>query len=662
MATAITRLRYPSYRGKESEDPDSFVEEFNQTASANREAQDDDKLRIFPALLKGRGSHWVVALALAEKTTWTAPRKAFLSEFRSLGFNKQVYNRLATLEKKKKESLRTYTQRFRDLVNRLTNKPDDEQAVEWYIGGLPTDLAFQCQLGPQSTIAEVIATAKKYETARRSARVKKHKSRKASYSSSEEEETSTSESSSSESDRSSSRRSKPSARRKKKNAKRRDSSEESSSSEEERRPSSSSKRKSKTDKGSMDALMREMADLKVQLASVKDKRKSPAAPRHNLWCSNCHVTGHTKDDCRLSKGAGSQVNWIEEGKSPEDSYYAEGADGQVYHINLSSSSGPRFSAPRAHFTALSETYSSRPKVNFVDTASTSGTKNEVHVQLAYWDGTKKEEQSLHSNEGLATQVRFDPRVMDIPSNEDLWPSDSAWNSFGVSTRSKKPSAKEESKSKNKKEKGKKVREKPVVESDSDSDTPPMTPVKYKDDISNVVRTALEEAQDTVNPSEQTPVEVLSVPTLPSSLSATPRVLDSKVSVPISTNLDYDFVEDLARPPARISMLQLLVTCPYKIRELSAWSRGRKKVRQGLRVRKKKIIKDEKEPSAAAYTIIEEDRGSPEVDIEIRGCLIRKPEDDHGYEVLVGRPWLYGARVIIDWARKQATFPTPGSKD
>ncbi|KAL3689394.1 hypothetical protein R1sor_015703 [Riccia sorocarpa] len=367
MATPITRLRYPSYRGKKRKSLDSCL-------STGRESYLDS------------------------------------AELRSLRFNKQVYNRLATSEKKK-ESLRTYTQRSRDLVNRLTNKPDDEQAVEWYIGGLPTNLAFQCRLGPQSTIAEVIATTEKYETTRRCARVKKHKSKKASYSSSEEEETSTSESNSSESDRSSSRRSKTSARRKKKETKRRDSSEESSSSEEERKPTSSSKRKSKTDKGSMDALMREMADLK----------------------------------------------------------------------------------------------------------------------LAHWDEKKKEEQGLHSSEDPARQVCFDPRVMDIPSNKDLWPSDSAWNSFGVSTRSKKPSTKEESKVKNKKEKGKKIKEKPVVESESDSDTPPMIPVKYKDDISNVVRTALEGAKDTVNPSEQTPVKVSSVPTLPSSLSFTPRVFDSKVN-------------------------------------------------------------------------------------------------------------------------------------
>ncbi|KAL3676778.1 hypothetical protein R1sor_026726 [Riccia sorocarpa] len=261
-------------RGKESEDPDAFIEEFEQTACANREAHNDDKVRIFPALLKGRGSRWVAALDPADLATWDTLKKAFLAEFRSLSFNKTVYNRLATLERKNKESLRMYTQRFRNLVNRLTNTPDVEQQVEWYVNGLPTDLAFQCRLGPQNTMAEVIATAEKYETARRTAKKKKLKSRRT-VSSSSEDETGTSSSYSSE-EESTTRKHKG-----KKKAKRRSSStEESSSSEEEEKPkqSSSPKHRSKSDKNSMDTLLREMADLKVQRANVKEKRKNPSAP------------------------------------------------------------------------------------------------------------------------------------------------------------------------------------------------------------------------------------------------------------------------------------------------------------------------------------------------------------------------------------------------
>ncbi|KAL3680789.1 hypothetical protein R1sor_023745 [Riccia sorocarpa] len=292
MAAPITRLKYPSYRGKESEDPDAFIEKFEQTARANREAHNDDKLCIFPALLKGRGSRWVAALDPADLATWDTLKKAYLAEFRSLGFNKTVYNRLATLERKRKESLRMYTQRFRNL----------------------------------NTMAEVIATVEKYETARRTAKKKKLKSRRT-LSSSSEDDSGTSSDSSSE-DEETTRRHKG-----KKKAKRKNSSvEDSSSSEEEEKPkrNTSPRRRSKSDKNSMDALLREMADLKVQIASVKEKRKNPSAPRHNLWCSNCHSTGHTKDDCRMGKGSGAQVNWMEESTpSTNESYYAEGADGQT---------------------------------------------------------------------------------------------------------------------------------------------------------------------------------------------------------------------------------------------------------------------------------------------------------------------------------------------
>ncbi|KAL3682838.1 hypothetical protein R1sor_000860 [Riccia sorocarpa] len=322
MAAPITRLRYPSYRGKESEDPDAFIEEFEQTARANREAHNDDKLRIFPALLKGRGSRWVVALDPADLATWNTLKKAYLAEFRSLGFNKTVYNRLATLERKRNESLRMYMQRFRNLVNRLTNTPDTEQQVEWYVNGLPTDLAFQCRLGSQNTMAEVIATAEKYETARRTAKKKKLKSRRTLSSSSEDDSGTLSDSSSEDEETTRRHKSKKKAKRKSSSA------EDSSSSEEEEKPkwNTSPRRRSKSDKNSMDALLREMADLKVQIANVKEKRKNPSAARHNLWCSNCHSTGHTKDDCRMGKGSGTQVNWVEESTpSTDESYYAEGS-------------------------------------------------------------------------------------------------------------------------------------------------------------------------------------------------------------------------------------------------------------------------------------------------------------------------------------------------
>ncbi|KAL2629274.1 hypothetical protein R1flu_013960 [Riccia fluitans] len=118
----------------------------------------------------------------------------------------------------------------------------------------------------------------------------------------------------------------------------------------------------------MDALMREMADLKVQVASVKEKRKNPAAPHQNLWCSNCHSSGHLKDDCRLPKGAGAQVNWVDDSSpAQEETYYAEGADRQVYQIFLGSNAGPQFSVPHYNppefVNARPPPFSRMPNVN-----------------------------------------------------------------------------------------------------------------------------------------------------------------------------------------------------------------------------------------------------------------------------------------------------------
>ncbi|KAL3695235.1 hypothetical protein R1sor_009311 [Riccia sorocarpa] len=182
----------------------------------------------------------------------------------------------------------------------------------------------------------------------------------------------------------------------------------------------------------MDALLREMADLKVQIANVKEKRKNPSAPRHNLWCSNCHSTGHTKDDCRIGKGSGAQVNWVEESTpSTEESYYAEGADGQ----------------------------------------------------LADWETDKK-----LATVDTVSKIRLDPQVITIPSSPEGWPSDSAWDTFGVSTRSKSE-AKSASNREEKKKKGKKL-VKVQSESSSDSDTEPVKLDTYKDNISTLVCEAL----------------------------------------------------------------------------------------------------------------------------------------------------------------------------
>ncbi|KAL3681256.1 hypothetical protein R1sor_024212 [Riccia sorocarpa] len=199
----------------------------------------------------------------------------------------------------------------------------------------------------------------------------------------------------------------------------------------------------------------------------------------------------------------------------------------------------------------------RPKVNFVTTASTSGTKNDVSVQLADWETETKATSS-----DPVSKIRFDPQVITIPSSPEGWPSDSAWDTFGVSTMSKG-----ETKTVSTREEKKKKGKKPVevsVETSSDLDSEPVKRDIYKDDISSIVREALKNQNQV-------------------------------------------------------------------LKQLNAWSRGHKKTTRGMR-RRKKMTKDE---SIAAYAITEEDRGAPEVDIEICGCLIQHVplDSDSGVNIM-----------------------------
>ncbi|KAL2631458.1 hypothetical protein R1flu_016144 [Riccia fluitans] len=216
------------------------------------------------------------------------------------------------------------------------------------------------------------------------------------------------------------------------------------------------------------------------------------------------------------------------------------------------------------------------------------------------------------------KVWFDPHVIDIPSSPEGWPLDSAWNNYRVSTRSKGKTAEKSASPPSKKEKDKK-RVETSSSSESEEETSPLA--IYKDDISNVVRTVLElQGKDLPTPT----TKVTSVE------DERPGKEDAKAEKPVvlSTKLDYDFVRNLSETPAQISMLQLIFHSPDVLKQLNVWSRGQRRISRGVRRQKKKVNNG----SLATYAILEEDRGAPKVDIEIKGCLIQPVPLDSGIGV------------------------------
>lgn len=176
-----------------------------------------------------------------------------------------------------------------------------QQAIDWYVTGLPMEMDTYCRRCRCDTIDEVITSVEAYETSTLNKRPKGRLQDEQKSKSSRQKRRAASSSSSESSASSESSKS-----------------EDSSSSEDEKKHKKGSKKKNRRmaapEKGTtsivskVDALVKDFADLKVHVVGSQNKRKSPTGARPNLWCTNCGRVGHANVECRTYPV--NAVEWV----------------------------------------------------------------------------------------------------------------------------------------------------------------------------------------------------------------------------------------------------------------------------------------------------------------------------------------------------------------
>ncbi|OAE26915.1 hypothetical protein AXG93_694s1010 [Marchantia polymorpha subsp. ruderalis] len=288
-------------RSGDDDDADSYIKLFESVSTTNRETSDDDRLRIFPSLLRKKARSWYNHESTDPNglQTWAQLKEKFLQRFRELGYDSRVLTKLRNLQRERKENLCDYMERFQDLLDRIPKTGagvpfSTLQAVDWYVTGLTQEMETFCRRGKCDTVEDVIASAEAFETSTLNRRgrerresverkVKGGRRKRRGATPSSEEPSSAEGSTSSEK-------------------------EETSSSEEDRKKKKRTATKKKghrrgAERGpgdiasKVETLMKDFADLKVHVVGGQDRRKSPAKLRANLWCTTCGQVGHANTEC-----------------------------------------------------------------------------------------------------------------------------------------------------------------------------------------------------------------------------------------------------------------------------------------------------------------------------------------------------------------------------
>ena len=82
----------PTFYGKNSEDPDTFLFEFDILCRSYNYVQDAHKLKLFPATLKDSALRWFMGLGESSIRSWEAMKDIFLKSYQDYCNTKESHN------------------------------------------------------------------------------------------------------------------------------------------------------------------------------------------------------------------------------------------------------------------------------------------------------------------------------------------------------------------------------------------------------------------------------------------------------------------------------------------------------------------------------------------------------------------------------------------
>jgi hypothetical protein len=108
----------PNFHGMVTEDPETFLFEFDVLCHSYDYSNDAQKLKLFPTTLKDATLCWFMGLGGNTIKTWDEMRKNFLSKYQDYCTNRDLHEEMFKMAQKEDEILEDYVERFHYNVKR----------------------------------------------------------------------------------------------------------------------------------------------------------------------------------------------------------------------------------------------------------------------------------------------------------------------------------------------------------------------------------------------------------------------------------------------------------------------------------------------------------------------------------------------------------------
>jgi hypothetical protein len=102
----------PHFRGMSTEDPDSFLFEFDILCRSYNYTDNAQKLKLFPATLKDSALRWFMSLGEHTILSWDGMKETFLQKYQDYYRPRDARNDIFKMQQSEEESLEDYLERF----------------------------------------------------------------------------------------------------------------------------------------------------------------------------------------------------------------------------------------------------------------------------------------------------------------------------------------------------------------------------------------------------------------------------------------------------------------------------------------------------------------------------------------------------------------------